>query len=138
MAAVIRNTLLIFIALTFVACPKVTDTEVNGFPTKEFQAAERQIAALEQAHPHRKGKAEEVHILIYDREDGDLVQMQLSLRMVAWGIHFIKEDEDSEDLHDPLNPLNHMTLRQLRKLGPGLLVKVDDEEDGSHVLIWLS
>ena len=134
----IRNGLLILLTLTFVACPEIRDTTVKGFPTKEFQAAERQIAALEQAHPNRKGKASELHLLAYDREDGDLVQIRVSLSTIGWGMHFVRENEDSEDLKDPLNPLNHMTAKQLRELGPGLLVRVDDEEDGSHVLIWLS
>ena len=138
MATGIRNTLLILIAMTFIACPQVRVSHVEGFPHEAFQAAEKQIASISQAHPNRKGEATEMHLLVFDGDGGDLVRISMPLTVVEWGVDLAKNNVDSDDFDGQLNPLEHMSPKELRKLGPGLLVQVDDEEEGSHVLIWLS
>ncbi len=138
MGSKIRNTFLILIALTFVACPELSVSHVDGFPHKAFRAAEKQIASIADAHPHRSGEAKEIHILVFDGGDGDLVRVTMPLAVVEWGVDIAKANVDADDLDGQLNPLEHMSPQDLRKLGPGLLVQVDDEEEDSHVLIWLS
>ena len=134
----IRNTLLILIALTFTACPELSVSHVDNFPHEAFRTARQQIASISGDNPMRQGEAREMHLLVYDGEDGDLVRIAMPLTVVEWGVDFAKEDVDADDFDGQLNPLEHMSPEDLRKLGPGLLVQVDDEEEDSHVLIWLS
>ncbi len=141
MGSKIRNTLLILIALTFTACPELSVSHVDGFPHEAFQAAENQIASITTANPNREGEATEMHLLVFDGEDGDLVRITMPLTIVEWGVDIAKANVDADDfdgLEGQLNPLEHMSPEDLRKLGPGLLVQVDDEAEDSHVLIWLS
>ncbi len=134
----IRNALLILIALTFTACPQLDISHVEGFPNEAFQAANEQIASITHANPRRKGEASEIHLLVYDGEDRDLVRIAMPLTMVEWGMDIARVNVNSDDLEGSLNPLEHMSPQDLRKLGPGLLVRVDGENEDSHVLIWLS
>ncbi|NOY22588.1 MAG: hypothetical protein GXO70_03610 [Acidobacteria bacterium] len=138
MGSKIRNTFLILIALTFTACPQLSVSHVDGFPHEAFQGAKQQIASITNANPRRSGEASEIHLLVFDGADGDLVRIVVPLTMVEWGVDFAKGSVDSDDFEGQLNPLEHMSPQDLRKLGPGLLVQVDDESEDSHVLIWLS
>ncbi len=49
-----------------------------------------------------------------------------------------KSGDVSNAVEGEFDPLAHMSPGDLRKLGPGLLVQVDDEDEDSHVLIWLT
>jgi len=50
---------------------------------------------------------------------------------------YVHEDEWEEEFGTDFNPLSDMSPEDLRKMGPGLLVQVDEVEDDTHVLIWL-
>jgi len=138
MGSKIRNTFLILIALAFTACPQLSVSHVDGFPHEAFQTAKQQIASIANRNPNRSGEATEMHLLVFDGEDGDLVRIVMPLTVVEWGGDIAKANVDSDDFEGQLNPLEHMSPQDLRKLGPGLLVQVDDENEDSHVLIWLS
>ena len=138
MGSKIRNTLLVLVALTFTACPELSVSHVDSFPHEAFQTARQQIASISSDNPMRQGKAREMHLLVYDGDDGDLVRVVMPLTVVEWGVDIAKANVDAGDFDGQLNPLEHMSPEDLRKLGPGLLVQVDDEEEDSHVLIWLS
>ena len=135
-----RALALITVGLFFTACPIIYVSHHDSFPAEKFEAALDRITALQADNPDRTGEACELNILVYDGDGGELVRISMPLAIVEWGVDVaqtsVELDEDA-DWEDEMNPLRHMTPEDLRKLGPGLLVQVDDAEEESHVLIWL-
>lgn len=131
---------LMIIPLFFIACPTIHISHHDQFPAEQFEAARTRIAVLQAANPDRDREAIELRMLVYDGNGGELVQIHMPLAIVEWGMDMSKEtielDPDSS-WEEELNPIAHMRPEDLRKLGPGLLVQVDEEEDNTHVLIWL-
>lgn len=131
---------LMTIPLFFIACPTIHVSQHEQFPTELFEAAQARIAVLQAANPDRDREAIELRMLVYDGDGGELVEIHMPLAIVEWGMDVSKEtielDPDS-NWEEDLNPIAHMRPEDLRKLGPGMLVQVEDAEDDAHVLIWL-
>lgn len=132
-----RNALLILVALTFTACPMLTISHYDTFPQDTFDRANQHIAKLQARNPDRAGEATEIHLLVFDGDEGQLIKMTMPLTVVEWGVDVAKYNVHDDSIENQLNPLDHMNPEDLRKLGPGLLVHVEDADDDTHVLIWL-
>ncbi len=131
---------LMIIPLFFVACPTITVSQHDHCPVELFQAAETRIAALQAANPDRDREAVELRMLVYDGDGGELVKISMPLAIVEWGMDVSKETIElnaDSSWDEDLNPITHMRPEDLRKLGPGMLVQVEDVEEDTHVLIWL-
>jgi hypothetical protein len=103
-------------------------------PTAAFAAA-RADAARVQGKAGRPGRLE---VLVYDREEGQLVRASLPM----WLVRQIEKsddleiDFDDEDREAAGKVSRHLRLEDLEKAARGVLVEVE-EEDGDQVLVWL-
>ena len=87
----------------------------------------------------RPGRAQQVNVLVYERDDQQLVEVSLPM----WIARKISKHEGGEiDLDDEVGErvrgrLEHrLRLEDLEKAGRGVMVEVEDD-DGSQVLVWL-
>ena len=77
--------------------------------------------------------------LVYDGQARELVQVTVPMWLVKMAM---KHDGESHSRrsHDVVGryvdfDVNH--LGNISRLGPGLLVQVEDMEENTHVLVWL-
>lgn len=139
-----RMLALVMVGLLFTACPTIYVSHHTEFPADKFEAAFDRIAELQADNPKREGEAYELNILVYDGNGGELVQVSMPLAVLELGVNvaqetvvYVHEDEWEEEFGTDFNPLANMSPEDLRKMGPGLLVQVEDAEEDTHVLIWL-
>ena len=106
----------------------LVDVQTVSNPDRAFDEARHHAERA----AHRGGRAHEVHLLAYDRDDGQLVRVSLPIEVVL-------QHDDDDDFDAWIG--NGKARRQLRskdlaKARPGLLLEVD-EGDGEQVMIWL-
>jgi hypothetical protein len=84
----------------------------------------------------RPGPAGSLHILVYDRDDEQLVRASLPM----WVVEKAGDEEIDLDLGDETaeRVRSHIRLSDLKNAPLGPLVEVEEEEeDGDQVLVWL-
>ena len=109
-------------------------------PGPMFQAA-RMEAGRQAGKP---GRAREVNLLVYDRDEGQLIRVSLPIWLVKKLEHHVDGDDidididmDDEDANRVRRALKgRLRMEDIEKAGLGTLVEVD-EEDGEQVLVWL-
>jgi len=131
--------ILIVILLATSACFDFRVESDVDFPIQRFAAARERLSALERHNPDRVGKASNMHILVYDGSSRELVTGVIPMSLVRLGI---EEGERSEE-RSPQKAVSRYVdfdwrqVERLSRLGPGLLVQVEDMADDTHVLLWL-
>ena len=111
--------------------------EVNHVDDPHPAFARARAEATEAAaHP---GQAHQVNVLVYERDDQQLVRVSVPL----WVARKIAKHEGGDlDLDDETGDrvrrhLEHrLRFEDLEKAGRGMVVEVE-EDDGSQVLVWL-
>jgi hypothetical protein len=111
--------------------------EVNHVDDPHPAFARARAEATEAAaHP---GQAHQVNVLVYERDDQQLVRVSVPL----WVARKIAKHEGGDiDLDDETGDrvrrhLDHrLRFEDLEKAGRGMVVEVE-EDDGSQVLVWL-
>lgn len=92
-----------------------------------FRKAE--IKAENHAAKHLGKKPSRVHVLTYEGEGGDLVQVSVPMWMVRMALRLAETEEPIE--------IDGVELdwRQILKQGSGIYISVEDEEE--RIFIWL-
>jgi hypothetical protein len=90
----------------------------------------------------KSGKAREVNLLVYEKDEGQLIRVSVPI----WLVKKIEEhadegkidiDMDDEDMEHVARVMRRrLKVADLEKAGLGTLVEVN-EEDGEQVLVWL-
>lgn len=107
-------------------------------PTPAFARARAEARSA----ARRPGRADQVNVLVYEKDDRQLVKVSLPL----WIARKIAKHEGAEidqgEGDDAVGArvrgrLEHrLRFEDLEKAGRGMLLEVDDD-DGSQVLVWL-
>jgi len=90
----------------------------------------------------RPGRAHELNVLVWNRDDRELVRVSLPMWIVRKAERHI--DWDNDDAFDGdrrakdhvREALRHVRLEDLDKAGVGILAEVE-EDGGDQVLVWL-
>jgi hypothetical protein len=104
-------------------------------PSEAFREAKAEAERLQ----GRPGPAHHVNVLVYDRDDGELVRVSLPMWLVRKIHHDGEIDLDGDDdgyEHWKRTVRRHVNLNDLAKAGLGVLVEVE-EDAGDRVLVWL-
>ena len=90
----------------------------------------------------KSGKAREVNLLVYEKDEGQLIRVSVPI----WLVKKIEEhadegkidvDMDDEEMEHVARVMRRrLKVADLEKAGLGTLVEVN-EEDGEQVLVWL-
>lgn len=113
----------------FVEVRKVDD------PRAAFDHARAEAAEI----ARRPGRAQEVHVLVYEPSDQELVKVSVPLWMARKIAKHEGGDIDSDDETGGRvrRHLEHrLRFEDLEKAGRGLILEAFDD-DGSQVLVWL-
>jgi hypothetical protein len=90
----------------------------------------------------RPGRAHELNVLVWNRDDRELVRVSLPMWIVRKAERHIDWDDDDAFDGDRRakdhvrEALGHVRLEDLEKAGLGILAEVE-EEGGNQVLVWL-
>jgi hypothetical protein len=131
--------MLIIVILFSSGCFNVKVEEDVDFPAGRFAAARERLAVMERHNPDRIGRIANMHVLVYDGQSRELVQVALPM----WMVKMAKEHEGKSCRHQPQDVAGRYVdfdwsdLGNISRLGPGLLVQVEDARENTHVLIWL-
>jgi len=88
------------------------------------------------------GRAHELNVLVWNRDDHELVRVSLPMWIVRRAERHIDWDDDDAFDGDRRakdhvrEALRHVRVEDLEKAGLGVLAEVE-EEDGNQVLVWL-
>jgi len=120
------------------ACFKVRVIDRARNPQAYFDKAYRQIDRLERVHPDRRGRAHELVLLIHEDSEDQIVQVSVPIWLINLGVKVgmkaAEHDRHSNKWEDRYE-FEWRAIKDLGRLGPGLLVSIDDERD--KILIWL-
>lgn len=117
------------IAATVLSTGCLVETEKVSDPGPAFAAARREAARAE----GRSGPPSRLQVLVYDRDDGELVRASLPM----WIVEKADDEEVDLDLGDEAEGILHrIRASDLQDAPLGPLVEVV-EEDGDQVLVWL-
>jgi hypothetical protein len=115
---------------------KIHKVERAAEAAAAFQEARAEIARIQDT----AGPAHQLHVLVYDPEDREMVRVTLPLWLarkfegrVDWDEE-LDGDDDAERVARRVR--KHVSLKDLEKMGRGVLVEVE-EHDGEQVLVWL-
>ena len=107
-------------------------------PRPLFEQARREAGR----YAGRPGRAHEVNVLVYEKDEGQLIRVSLPI----WLVKKLEEhadrgdidiDVDDEDVDHVRRVLKRrLSVEDLEKAGLGTLIEVN-EEDGEQVLVWL-
>lgn len=120
-------------------CMSIRVREDIDYPANVFDKTMKKIETIQIKDPHRKGKVHRFNLLVYDGGDRELVK--LSVR--KWLAQLILNEALQDELNDMSSRPKHYgniilkDIKNLKRLGPGLLLEVEDREEKTHVLIWL-
>ena len=131
-AAVVMAALAVLETGCLVQITKVSD------PRPMFEQARLEASR----HAGRPGKAHEVNLLVYEKDEGQLIRVSVPI----WLVKKIEEhadqgkidvDMDDEEMEHVARVMRRrLKVADLEKAGLGTLVEVN-EEDGEQVLVWL-
>lgn len=88
----------------------------------------------------RPGRARELNVLVWDRDDGELVRISLPMWLVRKAerrVDWREEIEGGDGVKDHVRQaLRRVRLEDVEKAGLGILAEVE-EDGGDQVLVWL-
>jgi hypothetical protein len=131
--------IVVIMMLGSTACFRVHVESDVDFPAGRFSAAWDWITQLQRHNPDRVGGARKMHMLVYDGESRELVSGSFPMWLVKLAGE--KDEEHgprrSKEVASRYVDFDRCSLRGISRLGPGLLVQVDDGDEDTHVLLWL-
>ena len=113
------------------------DVDVD-YPAELFAVTMKKIDRIHAANPLRKGPVSNLNVLVYAGDERKLVSFSLPKETVQKGLDGkFAEEVDMKEVTKKVGQVNWKKLKDLDRLGPGLILEAEVEEDGVHVLIWL-
>jgi hypothetical protein len=86
----------------------------------------------------RPGRARELNVLVWNRDDGELVRVSLPMWLVRKAEQRVdwRDELENGDRASVRNALRRVRLEDIEKAGLGILAEVE-EDGGDQVLVWL-
>jgi hypothetical protein len=138
-----KYVLLVFvlmIVLLFTGCLIDIKSDVD-YPAGLFKQTLKKIETLHANNPGRKGTVSNLNILVYDGDDRQLITLSLPITAASEtlkGIDF-ENHESMKKYSKKIGGIKLKNMDFLDRMGPGLLLETEVEEDNHkvHALIWL-
>ncbi|MFW6160999.1 MAG: hypothetical protein ACOC57_07655 [Acidobacteriota bacterium] len=104
-------------------------------PDKYFKKAYDDINKVHRIDPQRKGDCRQVHILVYDYTEMKLIRVKAPFWLIDKCPDFDDQPFERETVVGRQFGFDWKGIKDLKKIGPGLLLEVDGQ--GDRVLIWI-
>ena len=139
MAKKILFALVLLVAVLFGSGCFVSVKEDVDFPASRFAEARERISMLERHNPDRVGRVAKMQTLVYDGQSREMVQVAVPMWLVRMAMKHEGKDhaQKHQDVTKRYVDFDWDHLGNISRLGPGLLVQVEDMQENTHVLIWL-
>lgn len=126
---------IVLITVLLSGCISLRVRDDIDYPEHTFERIAQKIEAIHAKDPQRKGKIHKLNLMIYDGEDREYVKM--SIRKWLANLIFkkaipIHECEDDDVANNILKD-----IRNLKQIGPGLLIELKDKRENTHLLMWI-
>ena len=130
-----RKTIIYIVLLTVLlsGCMSIRVRDNVNYPELSFERAAQKIAAIHAKDPERKGKINKLNLMVYDGEDRALVK--LSIR--KWLANLIFKKAIRLEGEDKIANAILKDLRNLKQIGPGLLIELKEGDENTHLLMWI-
>jgi hypothetical protein len=133
----IQTLLVILLPMLLAGCFAVRVKHNVKNPEDHFKRAYARIDRIQRRYPDRKGRPHEINLLIYEHSSRQLIEVNAPFWLVNKCKDFAiraGEDEDEFDYEDRYD-FDWRNITDLRDIGPGLLVEIEDEDN--KILIWI-
>lgn len=139
MAKKILFGLVLLVAVLFGSGCFVSVRQDVDFPASRFAEARERISMLERHNPDRVGRVGKMQTLVYDGQSRELVQVAVPMWLVRMAMKHEGKScpQQPQDVAGRYVDFDWNHLGNISRLGPGLLVQVEDMQENTHVLIWL-
>jgi hypothetical protein len=109
------------------------------FPAGRFAEARERVSIMESHNPDRVGRVAKMQTLVYDGKSRELVRVELPMWLVRMAMKHEGKNcpQQPHDVAGRYIDFDWRHLGNISRLGPGLLVQVEDMKENTHVLIWL-
>jgi hypothetical protein len=106
-------------------------------PSPYFKKAQAQIEEIHRDFSDRERRSHRLHLLVHERSSHKIVKLSVPMWIVEACLKAGAEAAEGNDefKFERRYELDWRSIRDLSKVGPGLLVEVEDDQD--KVLIWL-
>jgi hypothetical protein len=138
-------TILALLIIIFLSGCHLDIQEDVDYPADLFRQTMKKIQTLQAKDPGRKGLVSNLNILVYVSDDRELISLSFptaAAKEALKNVSSLENLDQGEKLGKYVKKLDNVKwekLELLDRLGPGLLVEVevDEEKDYIHALIWL-
>jgi len=124
---------IVLLAVLLSGCMSIHVRDNVNYPELSFERAANKIAAIHAKDPQRTGKIHKLNMMVYDGEDRALVK--LSIR--KWLANLIFKKAIRLEGEDEVANAILKDIRNLKQIGPGLLIELKDGEENTHLLMWI-
>jgi len=109
------------------------------YPVELFSHSMEKIKTIHIKDPYRRGEVAGINFLVYDGSERKLVSFFVPAGIAELTFEKAKSVNNSElkKYSAKYGNIDLNNLGDLNRIGPGLLLKVDDLNENTHVLIWL-
>lgn len=106
-------------------------------PSPYFRKARTRIEMIHRNFPDRDGRLHRLHLLVHDNSSHKIVKLSVPMWIVEACLEAGAEAAEGKDefRFERRYELDWRSIKDLSKVGPGLLVEVEDDQN--KVLIWL-
>lgn len=128
---------IVFLVFFLSACLNVRVIENVKNPERYFEKAYRQIEEIHLRYPDRERRPDTVHILIYEGKENKIIKISTPLWLVngCMDLGMLAAEKESEIDFEDRYDFDLSEIKDLSRIGSGLLVEVEDEKN--KILIWL-
>jgi hypothetical protein len=106
-------------------------------PSPYFKKAQARIETIHRNFPDREGRPHRLHLLVHDSSSHKIIKLSVPMWIVEACLKAGAEaaEEKDEFKFERRYDLEWRSIKDLSRVGPGLLVELEDDQD--RVLIWL-
>ena len=109
------------------------------YPVELFSRSMEKIQMIHQKDPYRRGEVEGINFLVYDGKERKFISFSVPAKMAEKAFDKTKSigNSDFKRYSMDFGDIDLNNLGDLNRIGPGLLVLIEDLKENTHVLIWL-
>ena len=128
---------IVFLVFLLSACFNVRVIENVRNPDRYFKMAYRQIEDIHQSYPDRERRPDTIYILIYEGKENKIIKISTPIWLVngCMDLGMLAAERESEIDFEDRYDFDLSEIKDLSRIGSGLLVEVEDEKN--KILIWL-
>ncbi|MCK4836187.1 MAG: hypothetical protein KAT17_06100 [Candidatus Aminicenantes bacterium] len=133
--------LFVFVIFVFfmTGCMNLSIQRNVDYPESLFKQKLKRIESLRVRSQREMDQASRLNFLVYDGDDRELISFSVLTDIVLSSLDGIdcRDHAKVSKYSEEYLTLKWKHLKNLDRLGPGLIAEIEDLKENSHILIWL-